>query len=172
MQLVFTSRRTATAGRWSSATWVRCACCPPTASTPYGCCARRGVTAPAIDGSVAQGRHPGRFGFARLDTATALVPALLILPRGGRADVVVEPGAIAGRLRGQDLEIFRDHQHARVARHVVLERGSQSCYVIWRRDRRKGLSLFASLLHASDPAALTALLPVSLLICWCVIGSR
>ena len=87
------------------------------------------------------------------------MPALPVLPRADRARVVDEPGAIAGRLGGRDLEIFRDHQHARAAHHVVLERGSQSCYAIWRRDRRKNLPLLASILHASDPAALTALLP-------------
>ncbi len=100
-----------------------------------------------------------RFGFARLDTTTALVPALPVLPRAGRAHVAVEPVRSPDGSAVRDLEIFRDHQHARAARHVVLERGSRSCYVICRRDRRKGLPLFASLLHASDPAALPALLP-------------
>jgi hypothetical protein len=41
-----------------------------------------------------------------------------------------------------------------IARHVVIVDGSDHCYVIFRRDRRKKLPLFASLLYASNPALL------------------
>jgi hypothetical protein len=33
----------------------------------------------------------------------------------------------------------------------VLIRGSEHCYVIFRKDRRKGMPLFASVLHVSNP---------------------
>lgn len=35
--------------------------------------------------------------------------------------------------------------------HVVLKRGQESCYVIWRRDRRKRLPIFACVLDANSP---------------------
>ena len=138
---------TSAAGRWLFATSVRCACCPPTEHSVRLLRAAWGdrtshLTDLSPSGAVVPMNE--RFGFTRLDTTTALVPALPVLPQAARARVVDEPGAITGRLRGRDLEVFRDHQHARAAHHVVLQRGSQSCYVIWRRDRRKNLPLFAS----------------------------
>jgi hypothetical protein len=104
-----------------------------------------------------------RLGFVRLNTATALVPALpgSSSPRrlSGRTDVITDPGQIAHFLSGRDLEIYHDHQQARAAHHVVLKRGQQSCYVMWRRDRRKRLPLLASVLYTSDPAVLHSLFP-------------
>ena len=35
---------------------------------------------------------------------------------------------------------------------MVLRSGDEWCYVVFRKDRRKGLPLFASLLHVSNPA--------------------
>jgi GNAT superfamily N-acetyltransferase len=104
-----------------------------------------------------------RFGFTGLDTATALVPALpgRSSRRGfpGRTHVVSDPDRIAHCLDGRDLEIYRDHRDARASHHVVLERGRESCYVMWRRDRRKRLPVFASVLYTSDPAVLHSLFP-------------
>ena len=57
-------------------------------------------------------------------------------------------------LDGRDLTIFRDHRTAAAAIHLVLARGSQYCYVIVRRERRKGLPVFASLLHVGNPGLL------------------
>jgi hypothetical protein len=54
-------------------------------------------------------------------------------------------------LRGRELELYRDHARAAAARHLVLIRGSEHCYVIFRKDRRKGMPLFASVLHVSNP---------------------
>ena len=36
-------------------------------------------------------------------------------------------------------------------------RGDRRCYVIFRKDRRKGLPLFASILHVSDPELFRAM---------------
>ena len=36
-------------------------------------------------------------------------------------------------------------------------RGDETCYVIFRRDSRKGLPLFASIIYVSDPVALPGL---------------
>jgi len=100
-----------------------------------------------------------RFGFARLDTTTALIPALPRLDELARTRVIIDADEIAQQLTGRELEIYRDHRQALAARHVVLERWGHQCYVIWRHDRRKQLPLFASLLYTSDPDALLALLP-------------
>ena len=40
---------------------------------------------------------------------------------------------------------------------MVLIRGDEWCYVVFRRDRRKGLPLFASVLYVSNPALFRAM---------------
>lgn len=89
-----------------------------------------------------------RLGFSFLGTETALVPNV---PLPGRGSVSEDPEVLEATLTGRDLEIFRDHREAAAAHHVLLRRGREHCYVIFRRDRRKGLPLFASVLHVSDP---------------------
>lgn len=94
-----------------------------------------------------------RLGFSFLDTDTSLVPNLpLPSPRGVR--VISRPGAIERVLAGRDLELYHDHRGAAAALHFVVRVGSETCYVVARRDRRKGLPVFASLLHVSDPGVL------------------
>lgn len=94
-----------------------------------------------------------RLGFGRLDTATALVPNLPLPSRPG-VRVLTAPEQIEAVLSGRDLRVYRDHRSAAAALHFVVRVGEDSCYVIARRERRKGLPLFASLLHVSDPAVL------------------
>jgi len=94
-----------------------------------------------------------KLGFEVLDTETALVPHHpLTLARGVR--VVTDYFEIGRLLSGRDLTIFRDHRHAAAVIHVVLARESEYCYVIVRRERRKDLPVFASLLHVSNPGML------------------
>ena len=90
-----------------------------------------------------------RLKFRHLDTATRLAPNLPLPPRGVRA--ITDPDRIAQRLSGVERRIFEDHRGAAAARHVVLEVAGQAVYVVYRKDRRKGLPVFASLLHVSDP---------------------
>jgi hypothetical protein len=45
---------------------------------------------------------------------------------------------------------------AAAAHHLALVRGHDTCYVVFRRDRRKGLPLFASLLHVGNPSIFQA----------------
>jgi hypothetical protein len=92
-----------------------------------------------------------RLRFQTLDTATALVPNLP-WPRPGRGAVrlISNPDEIVRRLEGADLEIYRDHARAPAARHLVIALGAETCYVMFRRDRRKRLPLFASIIHVSD----------------------
>jgi hypothetical protein len=62
-----------------------------------------------------------------------------------------EPDVIDSCLKGRDLEIYRDHVRAPAAHHLVVLRGDQHCYLMFRRDRRKQLPLFASILHVGNP---------------------
>lgn len=94
-----------------------------------------------------------RLGFEFLDTATALVPNMpLPSPRGVR--VVTRRAEIERTLGPRDLALYRDHRDARAAWHFVVTVDGESCYVVARRDRRKRLPLFATLLHVSDPVVL------------------
>jgi hypothetical protein len=100
-----------------------------------------------------------RLKFRSLDTATALMPNLPLpwLPRpGGRVKITSDPARIAGRLTGSQLALYLDHVDAAAARHLVLSRGGEDCYVIFRKVRRKNVPGFAFILHASDPALLRA----------------
>ena len=94
-----------------------------------------------------------RLRFHHLDTTTVLVPNLPRASRGVR--VVSDPDEITYRLRGDQRRIFEDHRDAAAAIHVLLTYGERQCYVIARKDTRKGLRVFASLLHVSDPSMLT-----------------
>lgn len=91
-----------------------------------------------------------RLGFAHLDTAASL-SANVPLPRFGSRDVVTsDVDAIERVLDGAQLQILRDHRSSAAAVHTLIRHGFRQCYVIWRRDRRKNLPLFASLLHVED----------------------
>jgi hypothetical protein len=93
-----------------------------------------------------------RLNFEHLDTATSLVPNWPWPEWLSGTRVISDPVAIERTLSGRDLEIYRDHAHAIAARHLLVQRNGETCYVIFRRDRRKGLPFFASLLHVSNPA--------------------
>jgi hypothetical protein len=93
-----------------------------------------------------------RLNFAHLDTTTAL--SLNTSPLPSRAEVVSEPDVVEAHLSEKDRRVYLDHRETAAARHAVLVHGSRSCYILFRRDRRKGLSLFVSILHVSDPELL------------------
>jgi hypothetical protein len=92
-----------------------------------------------------------RLGFRDLDTTSYLVPNLPWPSIPGGTKVVTDPAAIERLLDPGELALYRDHAGAGAARHAVLVRGSRHCWVMFRRDRRKGLPLFASVLHVGDP---------------------
>lgn len=106
-----------------------------------------------------------RLRFERLDTTTALVPPVAP-PWSGRTRVVSHPSDLGRLLTGTDLQVFRDHRAAAATIHLALLEPSgggvvggaggvrgeaEHCYVVLRRDRRKGLPLFASVLYAGNP---------------------
>jgi hypothetical protein len=98
-----------------------------------------------------------RLGFETLDTTARLVPNLPWPGRPRRQVVSADPELIKRTLTGPDLQLYCDHAEAEAARHLVLIRGGQWCYVIFRKDRRKGLPLFASILYTSDRGLLRAM---------------
>jgi hypothetical protein len=92
-----------------------------------------------------------KLGFQYLDTTTAIVPNLPWPSLPGRMKISASPQAIESALSGEALRIYRDHRETAAARHLVVSQGDRHCYVIFRKDRRKGLALFASILYVSDP---------------------
>ncbi|MDI7860737.1 hypothetical protein MRS76_02095 [Rhizobiaceae bacterium n13] len=92
-----------------------------------------------------------RLNFQHLDTATALVPNWPWPTWGKRPRIVCDPATIEASLEGRDLEIYRDHENAPAAYHLVVLHDGEYCYVVFRRDRRKRLRLFASILHVGNP---------------------
>ena len=98
-----------------------------------------------------------RMGFSFLDTTTVLMPNLPwpTLPGGG--SITSDPAVLERTLTGVDGQLYRDHADAAGARHLLLRRGEQWCYVIFRKDRRKNLPVFASLLYVSEPRLFAAM---------------
>jgi hypothetical protein len=102
-----------------------------------------------------------RFKFCPFDTSAALVPNLPWPAPPGRIRISGDPGVIEGTLAGAELELYRDHAPALAAHHHVLISGRDSCYVMYREARSRGL-LYAVLLHVSNPALFgRALLPLT-----------
>jgi hypothetical protein len=92
-----------------------------------------------------------RMKFQFFDTTTALTPNLP-WPSHRKGDVVTaDREEIERRLSGRDLDIYRDHASTAAAHHLLLMRGEESCYLIFRKDRRKKLRIFASVLYVSNP---------------------
>lgn len=92
-----------------------------------------------------------RLKFVHLDTTTALLlnvpwPRLL-----GSVKVISGRAEIEQVLIGREKDIHQDHVLASAARHIVIVDGNEHCYVIFRRDRRKGVAVFASVLYVSNP---------------------
>lgn len=92
-----------------------------------------------------------RLKFEVLDTSTALVPNLPWPSVRRRCHITCDPLALMNTLTGSDLAIYRDHQTTAAARHMLMTSGDEHCYVILRKDRRKGLPVFASILHVGNP---------------------
>lgn len=91
-----------------------------------------------------------RLRFTSLDTsATAMLN--LPWPVKSRGMTITSNVAVIGRaLTGHELQLFRDHAHAAAAQHVLVTDGNRACYVILRRDRRKRLPIFGSILYVGD----------------------
>jgi hypothetical protein len=91
-----------------------------------------------------------RLNFTFLDTTTALMPNLPWPGWPGRSRIITDASVIRATLSGADLQRYLDHERAAAARHVLLVKDGRHCHVMFRRDRRKRLPLFASILYVSD----------------------
>ncbi|MCR2764188.1 hypothetical protein NQ152_11810 [Microbacterium sp. zg.B48] len=94
-----------------------------------------------------------RLGFVRLDTSTRLSVNLPAMPgRGIR--VSGDPAVLEATLAGVDAVAYRDHRNAAAARHLVVSAPGGYAYLVFRRDRRKRLPLFATPLYVGGSRAL------------------
>jgi hypothetical protein len=87
--------------------------------------------------------------FRFLDTSTVLVPNVPRPNLPHRTRISADPDIIASTLAGAELELYRDHAQAAAARHLVLVRGRDSCYVMFRDHRVKHVPC-ALILHVSN----------------------
>jgi hypothetical protein len=92
-----------------------------------------------------------RMKFRFLDTSAVVIPNLPwpTLPR--RTSISADPEVIERVLTGAELELYRDHVQAAAACHLVLIRGGDSCYVMFRRRWWRSRPFFAAILHVSNP---------------------
>ena len=102
------------------------------------------------------------FKFRSLDTAASLVPNLPWPRLSGRTKISADPDVIERTLVGSELVLYRDHARALAARHLVVMRGAESCYVMYREYRFKGVALFATILYVGNSDVFRrALVPVT-----------
>jgi len=103
-----------------------------------------------------------RLKFRPFDTSTAVVPNLPWPTAVRRMRISGDPGVIERTLAGAELELYRDHADAAAAHHLVLIQRGDSCYVMFRKVTRKGLPVFAAILHVSNPGLFRrAILPLT-----------
>jgi hypothetical protein len=88
--------------------------------------------------------------FRFLDTSAAVVPNLPWPTLPGRTRISADPDVIERTLAGTELELYHDHAQALAAHHLVLIRGQDSCYVMYREVRYHSVPA-ALVLHVSNP---------------------
>jgi len=89
-------------------------------------------------------------GFLPFDTAAALILNLPWPAQPGRTMISTDPDVIESTLTGTELKLYHDHAQALAARHVIVIRDSDSCYVMYRQTTIKAVPL-AVILHVSNP---------------------
>jgi hypothetical protein len=92
-----------------------------------------------------------RLKFVDLDTTTELLVNAPVPTRPGAVRVTGDPEALLATLTADELEIYRDHRRAAAARHLVVSTPREHCYVVFRRDTRKRVRAFGSILHGGNP---------------------
>lgn len=91
-----------------------------------------------------------RLGFRFLDTSAVLIPNLPLPSLPFRTTVSADPDVIERTLAGTDLELYHDHAGALATHHLVMIRGRESCYVMYRVTRPQGVPL-AIIHYVSNP---------------------
>ena len=89
-------------------------------------------------------------GFRVLDRAAAVIPNLPWPTLPGQTQLSADPEVIDRTLTGAQSAFYRDHAHALAAQHLVLTRGEEYCYLIWR-EAIYGRKPVAQILHVSNP---------------------
>jgi hypothetical protein len=92
-----------------------------------------------------------RLNFRYLDTSAVFVFHLPWPTRPGRTKISADSDVIANTLAGPDLQLYRDHARAPAAHHLVVLRGGESCYVMYREMRHKNVPVLAEILYVSNP---------------------
>lgn len=95
-----------------------------------------------------------RMRFRHLDTTAVLSVNAPFPTRPGTVRILGDTARIRAVLDPGELAVHDDHQGAQATIHLVVQHGGEHCYLILRRDRRKGLPGFGTLLYASRPAVL------------------
>jgi hypothetical protein len=91
-----------------------------------------------------------RLKFVDLDTTTELMPNVPRPVRRGAARVTCDPDALVETLSPDELALYHDHRRAAAAKHLVVSTPREHCYVVFRRDTRKRVRAFGSILHVSN----------------------
>lgn len=92
-----------------------------------------------------------RLKFTDLDTTTELVANVPLPSRRGAARVTSDPDALLETLSSDEIALYRDHRRAAAAKHLLVSTPREHCYVVFRRDTRKRVRAFGSILHVSNP---------------------
>jgi hypothetical protein len=93
-----------------------------------------------------------RLKFRYLDTSAVFIPNLPWPTLPGQTKISADAEVIADTLAGPDLELYRDHSQTPAVHHLVLIRGSESCYVMFRKRLLKRRWVFASIHYVSNPS--------------------
>jgi hypothetical protein len=93
-----------------------------------------------------------RFKFRYLDTSVALILHLPWPTMPGRTKISASADVIVRTLAERDIALYRDHAHAAAVHHLVLTRGGESCYVMFRKRWWRGHPVFAAILYVSNPS--------------------
>ena len=92
-----------------------------------------------------------RLKFVDLDTTTMVVANAPLPPRRGGVGVTGDDAALLGTLSEAELTLYRDHRRAPAAKHLLVSTPREHCYVVFRRDTRKRVRAFGTILHVSNP---------------------
>jgi hypothetical protein len=92
-------------------------------------------------------------GFQSLDSTIAMIRPLPWPSWPGRNMITSAPEVIEETLTGRDLVVYRDHERAAPVYHVVLCRGGEHCYVMFRKAKPSRIREvpFVSIVYASNP---------------------
>jgi hypothetical protein len=92
-----------------------------------------------------------RLKFVDLDTTTQVVANVPASPGRRGFRVTGDEAALLGTLSAGELTLYRDHRRAAAARHLLVSTPREHCYVVFRRDTRKRVRAFGTILHVSNP---------------------